>query len=113
MADTRLRGTRAEVRRPVIEPVLRRRRCLLQAPGTDTTTRDIARVVLATLLHKYGMRADDVTAAALAAVDDLDDAAPPTVRQLAAAPPHRPGLLHRVRVRRETAALRAENLSSP
>ncbi|MFB9717241.1 hypothetical protein [Planobispora longispora] len=70
----------------MIEPVLRRRRCLLQAPGTDTTTRDIARVVLATLLHKYGMRADDVTAAALAAVDDLDDAAPPTVRQLAGRP---------------------------
>ncbi|MBG0831615.1 hypothetical protein HS041_28190 [Planomonospora sp. ID67723] len=89
-------GTPAELRRLVIEPILRRWRCLLQAPDTDTTTRDIAWVALATLLHKYGMRADDVTAAALRALDGLDDAAvlskafprrSPVIRALLQSPP--------------------------
>ncbi|GGS98088.1 hypothetical protein GCM10010156_65360 [Planobispora rosea] len=89
-------GTRAEVRRLVVEPILRRWRCLLQATEVDTTTRDIAWVALATLVHKYGMRADDVTAAALRAIDDLDEAAvlsaaftrrSPAIRALLQSPP--------------------------
>jgi hypothetical protein len=65
-------GPRADQQRRVLAPVLARWRCLLDSGSTPAHVKDIARVALATLLHKYGFAEQDVTASALTAVDDLN-----------------------------------------
>lgn len=64
--------SRAEVERGVIPPVLLRWRCLLDAEDIGAATKNVTRVALATLLHKYGFQDPGTTAGALAAVDELN-----------------------------------------
>lgn len=62
----------AEVERGVIPPVLLRWRCLLDDEDIGAATKNVTRVALATLLHKYGFQDPGTTAGALAAVDELN-----------------------------------------
>ncbi|MFF9346257.1 hypothetical protein [Streptomyces sp. NPDC014734] len=62
----------AEIERAVLPPVLRRWRCLLDGEDAGAASRNVARVALAALLHKYGFQDPHTTAAALRAVDDLN-----------------------------------------
>ncbi|MEU4500474.1 hypothetical protein [Streptomyces sp. NPDC024089] len=64
--------THTEVEQDVIPPVLLRWRCLFDAEDVGTAAKDIARVALATLLHKYGFQDPGTTAGALRAVDGLN-----------------------------------------
>lgn len=64
--------THTEVERDVITPVLLRWRCLFDAEDVGPAAKDIARVALATLLHKYGFQDPGTTAGALRAVDELN-----------------------------------------
>jgi hypothetical protein len=66
------RKTRADLERAVIPPILTRWRCLLDAADGDRTTMDKVWVALATLLHRYGLTDEAVTAHALAAIDELN-----------------------------------------
>ncbi|MDV9196505.1 hypothetical protein [Streptomyces sp. Wh19] len=54
--------THAEVEQDVIPPVLLRWRCLFDAEDVGPAAKDIARVALATLLHKYGFQDPGTTA---------------------------------------------------
>ncbi|MER5778234.1 hypothetical protein ABT144_28860 [Streptomyces sp. NPDC002039] len=62
-----------EVARAVIPPVLARWRCLLGSEEVRPATKDVVRVALATLLHKYGFQDAAVTTEAIKAVDALND----------------------------------------
>ncbi|MFD3547234.1 hypothetical protein ACFWUW_16750 [Streptomyces sp. NPDC058655] len=61
-----------EVAHAVIGPVLTRWRCLLDSDDASPALRNVAKVALATLLHKYGFQDADLTAQAVAAVDELN-----------------------------------------
>ncbi|MCY0953333.1 hypothetical protein [Streptomyces sp. H27-S2] len=61
-----------ELTRDVVTPVLTRWRCLLDSEEARPATRNVVRVALATLLHKYGFQDPAVTAAAVEAVDALN-----------------------------------------
>ncbi|OKK15994.1 hypothetical protein AMK16_24945 [Streptomyces sp. CB00455] len=63
-----------ELAHRVIPPVLARWRCLLDSEEVRPATKDVVRVALATLLHKYGFQDAAVTAQAVAAVDALNRA---------------------------------------
>ncbi|MCY0922283.1 MULTISPECIES: hypothetical protein [unclassified Streptomyces] len=63
-----------DVARAVIPPILARWRCLLESEEARPATKDVVRVALATLLHKYGFQDPAITAEAIAAVDALNDA---------------------------------------
>lgn len=66
-------SSRSEVEQAVIPPVLLRWRCLLDAEDIGPVTKNVARVALATLLHKYGFQDPGTTADALRAVDELNE----------------------------------------
>lgn len=61
-----------ELTREVVTPVLTRWRCLLDSDEARPATRNVVRVALATLLHKYGFQDAGVTAEAVEAVDALN-----------------------------------------
>ncbi|PZT73777.1 MULTISPECIES: hypothetical protein [unclassified Streptomyces] len=65
-------ATHEELARQVITPVLARWSCLLNCDDVRPSAKNMVRVALATVLHKYGFHDEDVTAQAIRAVDDLN-----------------------------------------
>jgi hypothetical protein len=63
-----------DLQQRVLLQVRARWRCLLDADDATAHAKNVARVALATLLHKYGVRDENVTAEALQAIDDLNQA---------------------------------------
>jgi hypothetical protein len=61
-----------ELERAVIEPIMVRWRCLLDAANASPATKCKVWVALATLLHRYGLADETVTAHALTAIDELN-----------------------------------------
>lgn len=56
----------------VLPGILARWRCLLDADDVKPWRKDIARVALATVLHRYGLADPDITAAAETSIDELN-----------------------------------------
>ncbi|MFC4080086.1 hypothetical protein [Amycolatopsis samaneae] len=61
-----------DLAREVITPVRARWRCVLEADDVPSLTKNVVRVALATVLHKYGFQDAAVTAEAVEAVDELN-----------------------------------------
>jgi hypothetical protein len=66
------RPTHGELEKAVIPPILTRWRCLLEADDAAPAVKNQVWVALATLLHKYGLSDDIITARALTAIDELN-----------------------------------------
>jgi hypothetical protein len=65
-------AAREELACKVIIPILARWRCLLDGDDALPSRKNVVRVALATVLHKYGFQDADITAQAVTAIDELN-----------------------------------------
>jgi hypothetical protein len=72
-AMLRSRWTHVDMRQEVLTPVLARWGCLFDAKRAPIHMKNVAWVAFATLLHKYGVCDQHVTAKAVAAIDHLNE----------------------------------------
>src|SRR5262249_11342744 len=68
----RSRWSHVDMRQEVLPSVMARWRCLLDAENAPIHMKRVVWVALATLLHKYGICDEDITAQAVAAIDHLN-----------------------------------------